>query len=58
MFSRPAAHAILVVSLSVATNAARAVADWPLAGNPICVAPCDQVVTSTVSDGSGGMYLA
>jgi hypothetical protein len=42
----------------LATGSSPAQADWPLDGDAICVAPCDQVVLSSIADGHGGMYLA
>ena len=58
MVVRRAVRTLLVLPLMFATGCSVARAHWPLDGNPICIAPCDQVVLSSVADDQGGMYLA
>jgi hypothetical protein len=59
MLARPPLLTVLMLAITaIATTTSPSVAQWIPSGDAICVAPCDQAVTSTLSDGNGGMYLA
>src|SRR5439155_8179512 len=46
-----------VAALAIPLFAGAVLADWPANGAPVSVFPCDEVPTSAIADGAGGMFL-
>jgi hypothetical protein len=54
---RLVSRCVWVAGWTILATGRAAPADWPTNGFPVAVAPCEELPTSVVADGAGGVYV-